>query len=372
MLAFGATGYKGIRTDVLDPRLEYEKEKSRRRRWHEFVAWAVIVLLHIYALWFSANQTVQLLGKVVVLAEALSALPVCAYFGMRRASRGDPSGTLMVIVVMLATLPNRLVVGPLLVWATGHGSLAHEIMDHSLIPWLVGALPGVLLCLGYLGKTSLLNHYRSRAIWEHLRAGVAATDRQLAEAKLQTLQAQIEPHFLYNTLANIQHLIGHRPADAEAMLTGLIRYLRESLPRMRDVCSTLGQEFALSTAYLDIARIRLGGRLAVETDLPADLQSCAFPPLVIQTLVENALKHGVEPKVGAATIRISASTGQNEICVTVADDGVGLGEVQGTGVGLRNTRERLAAIFGPKARLVLAPNLPTGFIAKVCIPKESA
>jgi LytS/YehU family sensor histidine kinase len=104
--------------------------------------------------------------------------------------------------------------------------------------------------------------------------------------------------------------------------------------------------------------------------LPSELNTFPFPPLVIQTLVENALKHGVEPKVGAATIRIEASARAEEICVMVADDGVGFGDVQGGGVGLRNTRERLAAIYGQKAALTLAPNAYSGVVATVCIPKE--
>jgi signal transduction histidine kinase len=204
------------------------------------------------------------------------------------------------------------------------------------------------------------------------REAQVAEARRLAEARLQTLQAQIEPHFLYNTLANVQHMIAHRPDDAQVMLTGLIRYLRESLPRMRSPSSNLKQEFGLAQAYLDIACIRLGGRLSVQVALPGALEDMSFPPLVVQTLVENALKHGVEPKVGPVTIRLEALDRGAEVCVRVVDSGKGFGAVQGAGVGLTNIRERLAAIYGTSAHLTLAPNEPAGVVAEICIPRKPA
>jgi signal transduction histidine kinase len=309
-------------------------------------------------------------GQICLFIVAVVMVPSLGIeFIYRRWGANPPTGIVGLVMLVLAPLNAFVAVllGPhvpplrgMLNWAGIWGHLA------------VGGGFALLMWLVLVARSHILGQLRAQVEHERTRADDATRERQLVEAKLQNLQAQIEPHFLYNTLANVQHLIAHRPADAEAMLTGLIRYLRESLPKMRSTCSSLEQEFALAAAYLDIARIRLGGRLTVDVDLPGDLKTCPFPPLIIQTLVENALKHGVEPKVGPATIRIGASAREDEVCVWVADDGVGLGVVQGTGVGLRNTRERLAAIYGPEAALTLAPNTPNGVVATVCIPRESA
>lgn len=218
-------------------------------------------------------------------------------------------------------------------------------------------------------RSQRTRHLSAKLEAERSRADAATRDRRLAEAKLQILQAQIEPHFLYNTLANVQHLVKSSPDDAERMVTGLIRYLREALPKMRAQGSTVGQEFALAHAYLEIARIRLGGRLSFSVRLPDQLGPTPFPPLIIQTLVENALKHGVEAKVGPAAIRLDAELAAGDLCVSVSDDGPGMGTKQGVGVGLRNIRERLLAIYGGAARLELFPNQPSGICAKVFIPR---
>jgi hypothetical protein len=227
-----------------------------------------------------------------------------------------------------------------------------------------GVAFALLALLGFAGVL-----YRKRQIINRLtlERNAEAQERKLLEGRLKTLQAQIEPHFLYNTLANAQALISKNPADAGAMLTSLIRYLREALPKMREKASTLRQEFALAEAYLNIARIRFGGRLSFDVNLPDDLAATEFPPLIVQTLVENALKHGVEPKAGPAHIAIRASIDGGALVITVTDDGVGFGSKQGSGVGLRNTRERLKAVYGNGAKLELAPNEPAGVRATVVL-----
>lgn len=201
------------------------------------------------------------------------------------------------------------------------------------------------------------------------RADVADTARRLAEAQLAVLQAQIEPHFLYNTLATVQYLLKGEPAMADFLLTQLIRYLRLAMPSMRQFSSTLGREFELTDAYLQITRLRMGGRLDVDLDLAAALESVEFPPLVLQTLVENAIKHGVEPKAGPVRIRLFAGRTPQGLQVNVQDDGVGLGgaATQGGGTGLRNIRERLQGIYGERARLGVAGLPQGGVLATVTI-----
>lgn len=183
------------------------------------------------------------------------------------------------------------------------------------------------------------------------------------------LQAQIEPHFLYNTLATVQYLVRKDTAGADFMLGQLIRYLRLAMPAMRSELSTLGREMELADAYLQLARIRMGGRLEAKTSLPEALQGVEFPPALILTLVENAIKHGIEPKPGSGRIDVEARVDGHALVVEVRDSGVGLGgaATAGTGVGLRNTRDRLAMLYPDRARLSVA-SLPTqGVVATIAI-----
>lgn len=311
-------------------------------------------------------------GQIGVLVVVASLAPSTALHWAAQRWGRNPPVALLGGLLFIVGLPN-MVVTTVCIWFL---PLVDGWIRSLASPWRqlwpgIGMPVSLLYIAALKWRASVLTGMRAEVARQRERADEAQHERQLAEARLQTLQAQIEPHFLYNTLANVQHLIAHRPGDADAMLGGLIRYLRESLPQMRARSSTLEQEFALSLAYLDIARIRLGGRLRVESSLPEELRHAAFPPLVIQTLVENALKHGIEPKVGLATVRLEAVFTTRELTVRVVDDGVGFGETQGSGVGLRNVRERLTAIYGKEARLTLAPNTPSGVIAAVSVPSES-
>ena len=158
----------------------------------------------------------------------------------------------------------------------------------------------------------------------------------------------------------------------DRMLTHLIRYLRHAMPRMRMPMSTLGQEFELVDAYLQIACIRMGGRLTVAVDIPQFLRGTPFPPLIVQTLVENALKHGVELKTGPVAIRVFATKTNGSIQVTVSDTGVGLehAATPGSGTGLANTRARLKAIYDGKAQLLIA-TLPGGGVQALVTIEET-
>ena len=195
--------------------------------------------------------------------------------------------------------------------------------------------------------------------------------RQLLEARLQTLAAQIEPHFLMNTLANLRYLIETDTHAAAGMLDHLADFLQGALERSRSTRSTLGQEVSLVVSYLAIMRIRLGDRLHFSTDLPADLQSAPFPPLLLQTLVENAVRHGIDPKDSGGTVRITVRRHGDSIAVSVLDDGVGIAPDSKPGVGLRNTRECLATFYAGRATLGLAEASPTGTIATISIPAEA-
>jgi hypothetical protein len=194
--------------------------------------------------------------------------------------------------------------------------------------------------------------------------------QQVTEAKLQALQAQVEPHFLYNTLANVRALTEVDPARAGTMVDHLIQYLRNALPKMRESISTVGQEIELVRAYLSILQMRMGKRLSFDIAVPGHVAGLPFPPLMLPSLVENAIKHGLEPQREGGSVHISAQASDGRLRLTVADTGRGFGETVGNGVGLANIRERLAALYGHDARLTLEANTPAGVIATIDVPTE--
>jgi signal transduction histidine kinase len=206
---------------------------------------------------------------------------------------------------------------------------------------------------------------------EKAAAEQTATEKELTVAKLNLLHAQVEPHFLYNTLASAQLLTRSDPPRAEEMLGHLIQYLRHSLPRTEDELSTLGAELERAVAYLEILKIRMGARLSVQVDIPEALRATALPPMMLQTLVENAIKHGLEPRTAGGTVWIRARRSDDEVAVTVADDGDGFNtKTSGTGIGLKNVRERLRLVYAGRAALAVVANFPAGVAATITVPAE--
>jgi signal transduction histidine kinase len=187
------------------------------------------------------------------------------------------------------------------------------------------------------------------------------------QAELKLLQAQVEPHFLFNTLASVRHLVQTGSPDALVMLDHLIHYLRTALPEIRSEGSTLGREAELARAYLEIIRIRMGGGLQIEIDVPDDVARAPFPPLMLMTLVENAIKHGVA-HVGHGRVSIRAAESNGRVRVQVTDDGRGFVEPIGRGVGLANVRERLQALYADAAQLDLSAREAGGTVATIEVP----
>jgi LytS/YehU family sensor histidine kinase len=212
---------------------------------------------------------------------------------------------------------------------------------------------------------------------EAFRADLQSERRRAAEAlqsetqaKLALLQAQIEPHFLFNTLANAHSVIDSDPGTAKAILEHLNGYLRVSLGRTRRSSSTLGDEVNLVSALLAIAALRLGDRMHYSVAVPAELESVPLPPLLLQPLVENALKHGIEPSVNGGEIRLEARRDDGSLCLRVTDTGVGLNAASPEGIGLANVRARLASLYGEQGRLALYRREPHGVVAEITIPVE--
>ena len=208
---------------------------------------------------------------------------------------------------------------------------------------------------------------------EKAAAAQTAVEKELVVARLGLLHAQVEPHFLYNTLASAQLLTRSDPKRADEMLGHLIQYLRHSLPRTEDEPSTLGDELERAMAYLEILGIRMGPRLDVQVDVPEPLRATPLPTMMLQTLVENAIKHGLEPRTGGGTVWIRARRDGDSVAVTVADDGNGFGGgTSGSGIGLKNVRERLQLRYGERASLAVVANFPAGVAATITVPAEAA
>ena len=201
------------------------------------------------------------------------------------------------------------------------------------------------------------------------KANVATLERRLMEAQMATLQAQVEPHFLFNTLALIGQLIETDPKEAARVHAHLIEYLRSSLPQMRaGGGGTLGKQVELSRAYLAIMQARMKERLSVRFEVPDFLGSAPFPPMMLQTLIENAIKHGLEPKVAGGTIVVRGHIVGATLHVDVCDDGVGIDLHADEGVGLANIRERLALLYGKDAELVIEMPPGGGACASIRLP----
>ena len=209
---------------------------------------------------------------------------------------------------------------------------------------------------------------RAEAALQAERLRVERIEREAALANLRALQAQIEPHFLFNTLANVTSLIDPDPATAKRMLESFIRFLRASLASTRTRQTTLGGERELIAAYLDVLQVRMGERLRYRVEVPAALADFAIAPMLLQPVVENAIGHGLEPKVEGGRVEVRAYREGPSVVIDVADTGVGFGDATRGGVGLSNLRERLRALHGDRASLEIRENAPSGTLVRVRLP----
>ena len=211
----------------------------------------------------------------------------------------------------------------------------------------------------------------TQARLQRLNATTAAIEQRATKARLQMLQAQIEPHMLFNTLANLQGLIALDPIRAQRLLDQLIVYLRSTLSSSRVETTTLAQEFELMQAYLEVMSVRMGTRLHYTLELPPALRSIALPPMLLQPLVENAIKHGVEPNIAGGSITVRAGQHGERLMLTVSDTGRGLeaAPIEPSGqLGVANVKERLQMLYQDRATFSLLPNTPSGAVAQITLP----
>ncbi len=304
----------------------------------------------------------QAYGENLLIAECFGfSIYVASFF----AYRWEPGRRRPLLAQLLAVPVGALAGVGLSVWLLG----AHDRAWLSEMAWT-----SLFLGLFFGAVFSTVFELRARTVRlegelkeRQLREALAGQAR--LDAQLRMLQAQIEPHFLFNTLAHLSALIRNDPACAERLLADLIAWLRATLQRTRATGSTLGDEIELLRHYLDIFALRLGPRLRVAFDIPQALLGRPFPLLLLQPLVENALTHGIEPQVGGGEVCIRASEENGRLRVTVSDTGAGLrAGSQGTGFGLENVRSRLHALFGDRAGLDVRENPGGGVQATLEIP----
>ncbi|MBN8489228.1 MAG: histidine kinase [Burkholderiales bacterium] len=245
-----------------------------------------------------------------------------------------------------------------------------ESLPQLALLWI---LASVVLKITYKGRLQA----EVKAAQATETAEAESLKRQVVEARMAAMQAQVEPHFLFNTLASIDHLIETDPARASQMQKNLIALLRASMPTMRETgdgaARDLGRELAVVRPYVEILKVRMEERLDAQIDVPDGLLSAEFPSMMIQTLVENAIRHGLEPKPEGGSLRVKAEIVHGQLAVSVTDTGVGFGNAAtaGTGVGLDNIRERLKLLHGHKASLTVAANPAGGTIVTITVPYRS-
>jgi signal transduction histidine kinase len=267
----------------------------------------------------------------------------------------------------LPAMAINVVLGTLGGYALGMSGVA-ALLGHDS-PSLLPNGPSALLSLITAVVVTYFFYTRERL---HLEmAGAEAARRQALESQLGLLQSQLEPHMLFNTLANLRVLITLDPPRAQTMLDHLIGFLRVTLSASRVPRHALGAEFDRMRDYLALMAVRMGPRLQVQLDLPAELADLPVPPLLLQPLVENSIKHGLEPQVEGGRIEVSAQLAGDKLRLVVRDSGVGLAASMGTrgsAFGLTQVRERLAALFGNAASLTLGDADGGGTLATIELP----
>ena len=307
--------------------------------------------------------------RLLVFHECVGLTMVACVLWLRRTHRFVRFGpTVRWLLIGLVAIPVGYFVGHQVAFlALGEPMRMVGHQQISLIPILFTVLIGGIV----------MHYFATRETIAKEAAARSEAQRLAVESQLRLLRAQLEPHMLFNTLANVRSLVREDVERAESMIDRLIVYLRSALAASQTESVTLSREFAQLRAYLGIMSLRMGPRLSYRLDLPAALERAEVPPMLLQPLVENAIKHGLEPKVGQGSVEVVARTLPTGIEIRVADNGLGLpadeddeptARAGNTSYGLQHVRDRLRVLYGPAARLSLERREPTGVCAVVFIP----
>lgn len=278
-------------------------------------------------------------------------------------------GYAVVLTVLFDDDPFSITMTSQLIGARPFGLIGADDFYPNRLPYLDFFLRSLLMGGLLTGVLYLVSRESAvAAAVQSTRLTRIALDRQMAEAQLHVLRAQIEPHFLFNTLAHVKRLYLIDPTHGKAMLHNLQGYLRAALPQMRESDSTLGRELTLASAYLDVVQARMGERLEVSVAVPQELRRAHLPPMMLSTLVENAIKHGIAPLPQGGMLKITATREGERLKVSVTDNGLGFQASSGSGVGLANTRARLDALYGSDGRLTFAAEPVRGVTVSIELP----
>jgi len=299
------------------------------------------------------------LWENVVFAQCVGLTCIIIGLSLKRLCRGK----LNPLVALLLSLPISIGLGTTLAfYAIGRGGWDHPEALHSVVIGLFFAL---------IGSALYGLHDRIEVEANERKLLQSESERREIEVHLRLLQAQIEPHFLFNTLANVGSLIDGNPQLAKKLLERLNDWLRVALARARSNSATLGDELDMLENYLEIMKIRFGERLRWHIEVPEEARLSVFPPMLLQPLVENALRHGIEPKVGGGEIGIRAHVEKGALRVEVSDSGVGLSNLASVHcTGMTNIRARLKALFGDAGGLKLSGNTQGGATAILTLPRS--
>jgi signal transduction histidine kinase len=308
----------------------------------------------------AADFALTWLSRAWVFAVTAGTILVTAVVVLNAAGRAGRENPAVAVVAVVAAC----VVAAVMRYAIG-ATPAEEGAAFMLLVFLSWLAAGSVLVASYV--------FFLRAQAAHAAAAAAQLRRDALEtqglaARLRLLQAQVEPHFIFNTLSNVRRLCQSDAAAGRAMLSQLARYLRAALPRMRENEARLADEIELVSAYLGVQKVRMGERLRVTIDVAAPLLEARVPSMMLATLVENAIKHGIAPLAEGGSIKVKAESSAERLTLTVSDSGRGFVAESGTGIGLANIRARLAALYGERAALKLEGNAPRGVVATITLP----
>ena len=272
----------------------------------------------------------------------------------------------MQLLIIIVALTIGSIIGVLLGTVVAGIGPSIFFQKYSLIQMIIlGLLFGSIISYFFVSRETIS---ATKALVQEEKIKRLISEKKAVESNLKLLQAQIEPHFLFNTLSNILSLLETDLDKGKHMLEDLIHYLRTSLSKTREDITTIGQEMEMIRAYMNIFKVRMGDRLRYKVDVPDNINDIPFPPMLIQPLVENSIKHGLEPKIEGGEVFIHGEKNEEILRLEIVDTGVGFYEEIDPGTGLSNIRERLQSIYGDKGRLILEENRPCGLRAIIEVP----
>jgi len=324
-----------------------------------------LVIAVVFMLVTSVEVTLKIYMEYFLIAQCIGlciSIPCTFAFHILKPAKAASQFILVTVCVILGALAGSFLASRLI-----HHKFVNFQGQVPLQMVFVAIILGFVISFGFVLYEKYIN-FKLSANEEKLKRILIEKEKLNADLKL--LQAQVEPHFLFNTLSNILSLLEHDPESGRQMLENLTQYLRTSLIQSRKPANRLADEIGMIRTYLDIYKIRMGKRLSYTLDIPENVLNLEIPPMILQPLVENAIKHGLEPKIEGGEIRISACRKEGLLTLEVSDTGMGIKEKSATGVGTGNIRKRLASLFGDRAGLNFEDLAPSGLKAIVEIPCE--